>query len=94
MLEEIGKKLDITPQEVSSKFHSLRTQFNREFSKEKKIKSGAASGETYKSKWEYMSSLRFLKVGTVPGATISNLVEQYFHSLHNTLFFTFRFNRF
>lgn len=81
LLQEIGDALNISSQEVASKFHSLRTQFNREFAREKKIKSGASSDETYSSKWEYMSSLRFLKINSVPGTTVSNLVIKlkFFH---------------
>lgn len=55
---------------------SLRTQFNRESSKEKTQKSGSSSNELYKSKWEYMSSLHFLKMGagaTLMSVTTSNL---------------------
>lgn len=73
-LEEIASKLNVTAQEVTAKLHSLRSQFNRECSKEKKQKSGSAANEAYTSKWEYMQCLRFLKANTVTGVTISNLV--------------------
>lgn len=38
LLLEIANKLSVSSQDVSAKFHSLRTQFNRECSKEKKNK--------------------------------------------------------
>lgn len=59
---------------VASKLHSFRTQFNREFSREKKVKRGASSDDTYSSKCEYMSSLRFIKINNIPGTTVSNQV--------------------
>lgn len=52
LLEEIAQLLKVTSDEVVAKVHSLRSQFNRESSKEKKQKSGAASEENYTSKWE------------------------------------------
>lgn len=74
MLEEIGIVCGVSSQDVSAKIHSLRTQFNRECAREKKAKSGSASDENYVSKWEYMSSLRFLKINSVDSVTVSNLV--------------------
>lgn len=74
MLNEIADVLGVTAQDVSAKFHALRTQFNRECSREKKQKSGSSSDENYVSKWEYMSSLQFLKINAVASVTISNLV--------------------
>ncbi|XP_031637850.1 uncharacterized protein LOC116350247 [Contarinia nasturtii] len=73
LLQEMAISLNVTSQEISSKLHSLRTQFNRECSREKKQKSGSGGDEIYISKWEYMSSLHFLKVGSVSGETFSNL---------------------
>lgn len=75
IVEEIATRLKVTVSEITSKFHSLRSQFNRECSKEKKQKSGSASSEAYISKWEYMSSLQFLKAKTVAGETVSSLVR-------------------
>lgn len=74
LLQEIATDLKVTCQDVTAKFHALRTQFNRESNKEKQQKSGSASSENYVSKWEYMSSLQFLKSNNVPGITFSNLV--------------------
>lgn len=75
LVEEIAASLNVTVAEITSKFHSMRSQFNRECSKEKKQKSGSASNENYTSKWEYMSSMQFLKAKTVTGETISSLVQ-------------------
>lgn len=75
LLEDIADKLNVTVCEITSKFHSMRSQFNRECSKEKKQKSGSASDENYTSKWEYMSSMQFLKVKAAASETISSLVQ-------------------
>lgn len=75
LLGEIATILEIDELEITSKFHSLRTQFNREANKERQQKSGSGADDVYVSKWEFMSSLRFLKANTVPGATFSNLVK-------------------
>lgn len=82
MLDEIGAVLGVTAQDVSAKIHSLRTQFNRECSREKKTKSGSSSDETFVSKWEYMSSLQFLKINAVDSVTISNLVTIFKINIH------------
>lgn len=74
MLTEIATILEVGTEEVSAKLHSLKTQFNRESNREKKQKSGSAGEDTYVSKWEYLSSLKFLNVGSIPGETVSNLV--------------------
>lgn len=74
LISEIATKLNVSAQEVSSKFHALRTQFNRESNKEKQQKSGSGATESYTSKWEYMASLKFLKSNNEPGLTFSNLV--------------------
>lgn len=74
LIAEIATKLDVTADEINAKFHSLRAQFNRECSKEKQQKSGSGSNENYTSKWEFMSSLRFLKAKTVAGETRSSMV--------------------
>lgn len=74
MMKQIEDVLNIPSSEISSKLHSLRTQFNRECSRVKTQKSGSGSDDAYTSKWEYFSSLQFLKVSTMPGETISNLV--------------------
>lgn len=77
-MEEISVILDATPQDVNAKFHALRTQFNRERSKEKKTKSGSGTDENYVSKWEYMKSLQFLEISNVSSETFSNLVNNLF----------------
>lgn len=99
MLEEVGSVLGVTPQDVSAKIHSLRTQFNRECSREKKTKSGSSSDETFVSKWEYMSSLQFLKINAVDSITISNLVTFFKKIIHIFVYimesmyvFYFRYN--
>lgn len=74
LLQEIAIELEVSSQEITSKFHALRTQFNRESNKEKQQKSGSASADNYVSKWEYMASLKFLKSTNTPGTTFSNLV--------------------
>lgn len=74
MIAEIAKELKVSSEEVTGKIHSLKTQFNRECNREKKQKSGSGAEEAYVSKWEYLSSLRFLSVATVSGETVSNLV--------------------
>lgn len=74
LLQEIATELNVSSQDVTAKFHALRTQFNRESNKEKQQKSGSGSADIYTSKWEYMSSLKFLKSSNVPGVTFSNLV--------------------
>lgn len=73
--EEIASTLNITVAEITSKFHALRSQFNRECSKEAKQKSGSGSNEVYTSKWEYMSTMKFLKTKIVAGETVSSLVR-------------------
>lgn len=73
LLSEVANEFNATQSDVIAKFHALRTQFNREMSREKKAKSGAGSDEIYISKWEYKSSLQFLQVGTITGQTVSNL---------------------
>lgn len=75
LLQEIATILKITSDEVTSKLHSLKTQFNRESNRVKKQKSGSGVEDVYVSKWEYLSSLQFLNVRSVPGETISNLVK-------------------
>lgn len=75
LLTEIGTILQMTSQEVNAKMHSLRTQFNREISRQKLQKSGSSSDESYVSKWEYMSSLQFLKIEALNSNTTSNLVR-------------------
>lgn len=74
LLTEIGKSLNVDSQEVNAKLHSLRTQFNRELSRQRVQKSGSSSDDAYVSKWEYMSSLQFLKAQTLVSVTTSNLV--------------------
>lgn len=68
--------LGVSSQEASAKFHTLRTQFNRESAREKKTKSGSSSNELYVSKWEYMSCLQFLRINTVISVTTSNLCDE------------------
>lgn len=75
LLEEIGKVLGVSSQDVSAKIHALRTQFNRECAREKKTKSGSSSDENYISKWEHTKSLKFLKIDSMVVATTSNLVR-------------------
>lgn len=77
LLTEIGEILQADSQEVNAKWHALRTQFNREVSREKKQKSGSSSDDAYVSKWEYMSSLQFLKVQALVVVTTSNLVIEF-----------------
>ena len=48
--------------QVEKKFHSLRAQFAAELKIEERRKSGSEGG-TSKSKWQYMSSLLFLRRG-------------------------------
>lgn len=78
LLGEISLEMDVTAEEVSSKFHALRTQFNREKGKEKQSKSGSGTSDVYTSKWEYFSCLKFLSVGTTPGETISVYILHFF----------------
>lgn len=73
-MQEISSEMGISAADISSKFHALRSQFNRECNKEKKQKSGSGSEDLYVSRWEFMSSMRFLKASSDPGVTISNLV--------------------
>lgn len=75
LVSEVAKELNTTTEEVKSKFHSLRTQFNRECNKERTIKSGAARDENYVSKWAYKSSLQFLQITTLVTTTTSSLVN-------------------
>lgn len=75
LLSEIAGKLKVDSKDVSAKFHSLRTQFNRECNKERKVKSGSGADDAYTSRWEYMSSLKFLKVNSVAVNTVSTLVN-------------------
>lgn len=74
LVAEIATKLGIPADEVKSKFHSLRSQFNRECNKERNTKSGAGRDENYVSKWTYKSSLQFLQISTATGSTTSSLV--------------------
>lgn len=74
LLNEISQQLEITTDEVTAKFHALRSQFNRERSKTQQSKSGAGTDEIYVSRWEYFQSLQFLSVGTASGPTISVLI--------------------
>lgn len=71
LLNEISKSLETTPEEVTGKFHALRTQFNRERSKVNQSKSGSGADEMYTSKWEFFQSLQFLSIGTSSGITYS-----------------------
>ncbi|XP_031637792.1 uncharacterized protein LOC116350192 [Contarinia nasturtii] len=73
LLSEIANELNVSSKDVSAKWHALRTQFNRECNKERTLKSGSGADEAYISKWEYKSSLRFLNVNTMSGATVSTL---------------------
>lgn len=73
--------MGITTEEISSKIHALRTQFNREKNKEKQSKSGSGTDELYTTKWEYFSSLKFLSVGTAAGETISVYFVFFFETM-------------
>lgn len=77
LIGEISTELNMLPTEITSKFHALRTQFNRELNKERKIKSGSSADESYVSRWEFKASLQFLKVNSIAGDTVSNLVCQW-----------------
>lgn len=100
LLSEIAIELNTTTDEISAKFHALRTQFNREMSKEKVTKSGSGTEDRYVSKWEFKTSLQFLKINTFTGSTVSNLVrskfamnsllETNFHFLFRIIFQTIR----
>lgn len=88
-ISEIAKELNIPSAEVKAKFHILRSQFNRECNKERTTKSGAGSDEAFVSKWEFKSSLQFLKVGTVAGNSVSNLVWKKLNDFNGIVDFNF-----
>ncbi|CAN7978733.1 unnamed protein product [Ixodes persulcatus] len=67
--------LKCTVAEAKAKFHSLRTYFNREWSKTQTKKSGQGTGDNYVSKWEVFEDLKFLKTSLTPQPSISSLEE-------------------
>lgn len=82
LLAEISSEMNVASDEICAKIHALRTQFNREKSKENQSKSGAGTDELYTSKWEFYSSLKFLNVGTMAGDTISVCFVIHFCDIH------------
>lgn len=61
--------------EAKAKFHSLRTYFNREWSKTQTKKSGQGTGDNHVSKWEFFEDLKFLKTSLTPQPSFSSLEE-------------------
>lgn len=82
LLGEISTELNVPTTEITSKFHALRTQFNREVNKERTIKSGSSTDETYVSRWEYKSTLQFLQINAIESRTVSNLVGPSYHIIY------------
>ncbi|KAK9685271.1 Alcohol dehydrogenase transcription factor Myb/SANT-like [Popillia japonica] len=52
-LSDIAEKFETTVEEITRKIHKLRNQFNSEFKKVGKKKSGQSADEVYTSKWPY-----------------------------------------
>lgn len=78
-IQQIATELEVEAMEVSAKWQSLRTQFNRELAKTRKAKSGSGIDSVYVPKWEYFKMLLFLQ--TAKGyndKTVSNLVIAFF----------------
>lgn len=82
LLAEIANELNVPTAEITSKFHALRTQFNREINKERNTKSGSSTEENYVSRWDFKSSLQFLQVNAIESRTVSNLVGSLSVNIH------------
>ncbi|CAN7984460.1 unnamed protein product [Ixodes hexagonus] len=67
--------LKCTVAEAKAKFHSLRTYFNREWSKTQMKTSGQGTGDNHISKCEFFEDLKFLKTSLTPQPSISSLEE-------------------
>lgn len=87
-LTEIAGELNTTIEEIQRKIHNLRNQFNSEFKKITKTKSGQGTNELYVSKWPYYKSLLFLQGGFVCKSTIGNL-PTVSKKIHEIFFFLY-----
>jgi len=87
-LDEIATIFETTVEEITRKIH-LRNQFNSEFKKTTKKKSGQGSDELYTSKWPYFKSLLFLQKGLICRSTTGNIATV--SNKKQILFYLFQF---
>jgi len=88
-LDEIATTFETTVKEITRKIHNLRNQFNSEFKKTTKKKSGQGSDELYTSKWLYFKSLLFLQKGLICRSTTGNIATV--SNKKQILFYLFQF---
>ena len=60
-LSEISDQLDVSVEEIKSKWLGLRAQFGRELRSVTKTKSGQSTEELYVSQWVFVDKLQFLQ---------------------------------
>jgi len=87
-LDEIATTFE-TVEEITRKIHNLRNQFNSEFKKTTKKKSGQGSDELYTSKWPYFKSLLFLQKDLICRSTTGNIATV--SKRKQILFYLFQF---
>jgi len=87
-LDEIATIFETTVEEITRKIH-LRNQFNSEFKKTTKKKSGQGSDELYTSKWPHFKSLLFLQKGLICRSTTGNIATV--SNKKQILFYLFQF---
>jgi len=88
-LDEIATTFETTVEEITRKIHNLRNQFNSEFKKTTKKKSGQGLDELYTSKWPYFKSLLFLQKGLICRSTTGNIATV--SNKKQILFYLFQF---
>lgn len=71
--DEIAQTFSVTVDEIYRKMHNLRTQFNNELRKTKRL-SNQSVGEYYMSKWPYFDALKFLLGCTERKSAANNTV--------------------
>ena len=60
-LAELEQVLDVSKEEIISKWNTLRGQYSRELNLTSKTKSGSGLDERYESKWLYFQQMKFLQ---------------------------------